>query len=211
MIISFNCVPCGICESNEALFNANLKKYQKNPNDQSIINEFRKLANEDDKYSQYLLGTLALAQKIDMKEGIKWLRAANENGCAGASGALGMLYLQGDGVKQNTALAKQLILKAAQNGDLLSQAAMASFYKNGFDGIQIDKITAYSWISLAYDQCFYSKLKPVYLQLKEELENELVGKEINSGLKAAKKLKQQIGIHEYSYCSQSMPIAPDIE
>lgn len=210
LTLCINFVPYGICESNEDRFIANLKKFKQNQNDPSVMDDFRKLANEGDKYSQYLLGTMALAQKIEMKEGIKWLNAADKNGCAGASGALGMLYLQGNGVEQDANLAKQFISKAAKNGDLSSQAAMASFYKNGFDGIQIDKIAAYAWISLAYDQCFYSKLKPVYSQVKNELESEFAGEELNSAIKAAKELKQQVGLRKYSYCSQSIPMAPDI-
>jgi TPR repeat protein len=176
------------------------------------LNNLRSLAEKGHNYSQYFLGTLCMADMIGKYEGVKWLEEAEENGCSGASGILGMMYMNGaKGLEKNSEKGEKKLLEAASKGDIMSQVTVASFYKHGSVTIAQDKIMAYAWISLACDQCYSEKRRRQLLVHKIVLESELDGSKKTDAINAAINLKNKIGIFEYSYCSQSAPIIPEMK
>ena len=93
-------------------------------------------------------------------EGIRWLRKVAEQG-EEASGdftilsdiedartRLGMAYWYGTGVKRDYAEAVKWHLKAAEQGDGLSQKAVAEAYAEG-KGVKRDYVQAHKWANLA--------------------------------------------------------------
>ncbi|WP_425592411.1 tetratricopeptide repeat protein, partial [Aggregatibacter kilianii] len=55
--------------------------------------------------------------KQDYVEAAKWYRKAADKGYAMAQFNLGLMYRDGDGVKQNRTVAKEWLGKACDNGD----------------------------------------------------------------------------------------------
>lgn len=87
----------------------------------------KKLAEEGDVYSQYVLGIAIADMGYDGKrqasdaeklEGMEWVRKSADNGCAEAQYSLGQAYEVGYIVEQNEELAKEWYSKAAEQGHL---------------------------------------------------------------------------------------------
>lgn len=64
----------------------------------------------------------------DMNKGIKWLKAGRRADDIFCTTSLAYCYLLGNGVNQNTDIAMQLYLQAAENGDSDSQVVIAQYY-----------------------------------------------------------------------------------
>lgn len=61
---------------------------------------------------------------------------------------LGFMYLQGDGIEQDTHMAFQWIHLAARSGLPEAQDTLAYLYKKGI-GVEADNVRAYVWYSVA--------------------------------------------------------------
>jgi Sel1 repeat-containing protein len=76
--------------------------------------------------------------------GAIWLaKAANKNDRT-AQAELGVLYLAGQGVPHDDAMAATWLAKAAEQGSQLAQAKLASLYEHG-RGVPLDLNRAYIW------------------------------------------------------------------
>ena len=87
-----------------------------------------------------------------------WLPLA-EQGDAAAQSYLGMMYDNGQGVKQDDVEAVKWYRKAAEQGDTFAQSNLGMMYLSG-QGVQKDRTLAKEWLSKACDNgdqkgCFY--------------------------------------------------------
>ena len=117
---------------------------------------YKKAAEQNNTAAQYNLAKL-IAQRPDGKDPrarkkiVYWLEKAAEGGQKEAMNDLGMLYLKGEGVKQNKITAFELFKKAALLGDAAAQINVALMYAWG-EGIPNDKIKAYKNLKQALRQ-----------------------------------------------------------
>ena len=117
---------------------------------------YRKAAKQGNTAAQYNLAKL-ISQNYDktdpraMEEVKFWYEKAAEGGQKEAMNDLALLYLKGDGVKQNKVEAFELFKKAAQLGDGAAQINVALMYAWG-EGIPNDKIKAYKNLKKALKQ-----------------------------------------------------------
>lgn len=75
-----------------------------------------------------------------------------EQGDADAQVYLGNKYLQGEGVPQNYTEALTWFEKAAQNGNLSAQKALADIYREGVLGVPQNPALAFKWMMAAANQ-----------------------------------------------------------
>ena len=80
--------------------------------------------------AQYALG-FHHYQQGNYLEAAKWWRKASDQGNPQASAALGILYRDGHGVRQNDFEAASLFLKAANAGDALGMSSYAAMLEAG--------------------------------------------------------------------------------
>ncbi|BAF73347.1 tetratricopeptide repeat protein [Sulfurovum sp. NBC37-1] len=117
---------------------------------------YKKAAEQGNTAAQYNLAKL-IAQKTDKKNShvneqiIYWYEKAAEGGQKEAMNDLALLYLKGNGVKQNKRKAFELFKKAAQLGDTSAQINLALMYAWG-EGIPNDKVKAYKNLKQALKQ-----------------------------------------------------------
>lgn len=102
----------------------------------------RKLAAEGDAQAMYQLGLLAL-RKEDVQQAFEWLHRAGERKHLRAIELLGVLILQGHGVKPDPALAFEYFRSAAVAGDAQALMRCAELMFNG-KGVNQDRIGAVS-------------------------------------------------------------------
>lgn len=111
----------------------------------------RELARKGQRESQFLLGGFALAGMVPIKEGMQWLVKANDQGCAGAAGILGVIYMSGNGIEKNVAAGMMWINAAAKQGDPGSQMLLSEIYLNGTANQKRKPVLAYSWLLQALE------------------------------------------------------------
>jgi TPR repeat protein len=116
------------------------------------MNDLKKKAESGDVEAQNQLAAACLTQEPpDFDEAVKWLRMAADQGDAGAQNNLGVLYMEGDGVKQGFKEAAKLFRKAAEQGIPSAQANLGSCYAGG-SGVEQSWEEAYFWWSLAFEE-----------------------------------------------------------
>lgn len=114
------------------------------------MNDLKKRAESGDAEAQNQLAAACLTQEPpDFEEAVKWLRMAADQGDAGAQNNLGVLYMEGDGVKQGYKEAAKLFRKAAEQGIASAQANLGSCYAGG-SGVPQSWGEAYFWWSLGF-------------------------------------------------------------
>jgi len=117
---------------------------------------YKKAAEQGNTAAQYNLAKL-ISQSSDktdpraQEEVRYWYEKAAEGGRKEAMNDLALLYLKGDGVKQNKIKAFELFKKAALLGDASAQVNVALMYAWG-KGIPNDKIKAYKNLKQALRQ-----------------------------------------------------------
>ena len=92
-------------------------------------------------FSFFVVST-TLAEKITSVEDV--LEKAR-NGDPVAQYELGNLYERGEGVEQNSLLAKKWFKTSAENGNSEAQIILSIMYLIGVDGAPQDIIRAYAW------------------------------------------------------------------
>ncbi len=91
---------------------------------------------------------LVLGAPLAWADGASAVRSLAEQGDREAQFALGTMYRDGQGVKQDYAKALRWWRKAAAQGDIDAQYALGNFYSGG-TGIARDNVQAYVWYSIA--------------------------------------------------------------
>ena len=81
---------------------------------------------------------------------MKWFRKAAEQGDADAQFNLGVMYRNGQGVKQDDFEAVKWYRKAAEQGDAKAQFIVGGSYLLG-KGVQVNKSLAKEWLGKACD------------------------------------------------------------
>jgi hypothetical protein len=94
---------------------------------------------------------LSKTQKRDMDKVIKLWRGAVDQGHVSAQFNLGLMYENGQGVKQDYAEAVRLYHKAADQGNADAQSNLGGMYDNG-RGVKQDYTEAVGWYRKAADQ-----------------------------------------------------------
>lgn len=110
----------------------------------------------------------------DYKNAAKWYTLAAEQGYSQAQEALGYLYQEGLGVRQNYEVAMKWHKLAAENGNQYSRMSVGRLYERGLGVTQSDK-TAFEWYYSAVEgnrfQGFEIKLGEMYEQGKGVTQN----------------------------------------
>jgi len=82
--------------------------------------------------------------------GVIWIQRAADQDLAVAQDRLGLMYLYGDGVEQNTSLGLEWIRKAAERGAPAAQMQLGNLYSNANGNlVPLDDAEAYYWYSIA--------------------------------------------------------------
>lgn len=91
--------------------------------------------------------------KISQNKGIYLasLKSDAQNGVPESQLKLGLMYLTGDGITQNYAMATKWMLKAAENNNAIAQLNLGLMYVNG-DGVPRDYKYAAKWLQKSADQ-----------------------------------------------------------
>lgn len=79
--------------------------------------------------------------------GIIWIQRAAHQNLAVAQDRLGLMYLYGDGIRQNTSDALEWIRRAAERGAPAAQLQLASLYSAG-NCVPRNRVKAYYWFSI---------------------------------------------------------------
>jgi hypothetical protein len=84
-------------------------------------------------------------------EGVHWYRLAAAQDSPEAISNLGMMFVQGRGVKRDVIQAFELIRKAAERSHAVAQNNLGLMYANG-QGVARDYVWAYAWLDIAPNQ-----------------------------------------------------------
>ncbi len=84
-------------------------------------------------------------------EAIKWFTKAADQGDTKAQINLGVMYIDGKGVKKDKRIAFEWFTKAAEQGNASSQFNLGVMYNQG-DGVKKDKRIAFEWFTKAAEQ-----------------------------------------------------------
>jgi hypothetical protein len=113
---------------------------------------FHPLAANGDREGQRELGFLLMQSCYgDRAPAVRWIVRAAEAGDVPSSATLGRLYMNGDGVVQNDALAFQWLLQAGKAGDASAEANLGVLYLNG-RGVAPDRYAGIVWLVRAAEQ-----------------------------------------------------------
>ena len=120
------------------------------------VPELRKLAGKGDADAQYQLGSMYLSGKYvgvnqNYKLALDWLNKAAAQNHAGAQCEIGLIYLEGKGVKQNNKEAVKWLKKSAEQGYAQAQFKLGGLYYKG-QGVVQDYSKSFSWWSKAAEQ-----------------------------------------------------------
>lgn len=115
-----------------------------------IDDEVLALAEEGDAEAQMKAG-LAFDREEDYEEAVRWYRMAAEQGMSEAQNNLGVMYKDGQGVKQDFQEAAHWFLLAAQQDNTLAQLNIGWLYHAG-KGVRQDADSARYWYSQAAEK-----------------------------------------------------------
>lgn len=116
------------------------------------MDDLKKKAESGDVAAQNEMAASFLTQEPpNLEEAVKWLRLAADQGDAGAQNNLGVLYMQGDGVKEGHKEAAKLFRRAADQGIPSAQANIGSCYAQGA-GVPQSWEEAYFWWKLGFEE-----------------------------------------------------------
>ena len=100
-----------------------------------------------------VFGTINIGAAQDNKpvDNTKWIRKAAELGDSEAQYKLGLMYLDGQGVKKDETEAVRWLRKAAEQGQPDAQLRLGWMYKKG-QGVVKDETEAVKWVRKAAEQ-----------------------------------------------------------
>ena len=119
--------------------------------DQTALNLFSKLANQNNPNAEYWLGhmtELGLGVPRDAKKAIDLYKKAAEQNVVAAQARLGEIYLDGDQVPPDYGQAKSFLERAAYHADPRSAMLPGQMYRVGL-GTPVDQKQAYAWSEVA--------------------------------------------------------------
>jgi len=122
-----------------------------NGDDQTALNLFSKLANQNNPNAEYWLGhmtELGLGVPRDIQKAIDLYKKAAAQNIVAAEARLGEIYLDGDLVPPDFAQAKSYLERAAYHGDPRSAMLLGQMYRVGL-GTPVDQKQAYAWSEVA--------------------------------------------------------------
>lgn len=102
--------------------------------------------------AQYDLSVMyarGLGVRTDVAEAVLWCRRATEQGHPLAQFNMGQLYGQGDGVARDEAESVRWHRLAAEYAMPGAQYQLARHYAAGTGGLELDRVQAYMWLTLA--------------------------------------------------------------
>lgn len=113
---------------------------------------FKSLAdNEEDPYAMAKLGLMCWHGRVvekDKEQAIGYFRKGAARGSADARRYLAYAYRDGQGVKQNPAIAASMLRDLAEDGSVIAQYDIAMMLKDGY-GVEQDLTSAYKFFSAA--------------------------------------------------------------
>jgi hypothetical protein len=113
---------------------------------------FHALADAGNREAQRELGFLLMRSCYgDRRPALRWIARAAQAGDVPAAATLGRLYMSGDGVVQDDAVAFQWLLQAGRAGDASAQANLGILYLNG-RGVSLDRYQGIVWLVRAAEQ-----------------------------------------------------------
>lgn len=198
-----------ISQTDDDLFSQLLKQHAQalkngDNDDEPFLSGLTALADKNHRESQYMIGVLVFSGLSTPKESIKRLNQAETNGCSGAAGILGILYLQGEFVKKNEKIGLSWLRNAAERGDVNAQMMLGSFYYHGSMSLDKDLIQAYSWLYQA--KLLVSPVTVPALNMLILIREKLTQEQIASAEKQAKDRLYKIGGIKNNFCAHSTPM-----
>jgi TPR repeat protein len=113
---------------------------------------FHPLAAAGNREAQRELGFLLMRSCFgDRTPALRWITRAAEAGDVPAAATLGRLYMNGDGVAQNDAVAFQWLSQAGKAGEASAEANLGVLYLNG-RGVSLDRYQGIVWLVRAAEQ-----------------------------------------------------------
>lgn len=113
---------------------------------------YKKAADKNDSHGQYGIGICLLeGDRVEQKNGVKWIRFAAEQGYSLAEYRLGICLREGKGTPKNESEAIKWIYLAAEQGEPNAQYELALCYLNG-NGIKGDNGKALKYFTLSAEQ-----------------------------------------------------------
>jgi uncharacterized protein len=105
---------------------------------------WRKAAQAGYAPSQVWLGDI-LDKAEEDADAVEWYKKAAEQGNAGGEFGLGQMYLKGEGIKQDVALGRQYVERAAKKNHVEAVKSMMTSYRQGGMGLSADQVQADIW------------------------------------------------------------------
>lgn len=105
---------------------------------------WRKAAQAGYAPSQVWLGDILDKAEEDV-EAFEWYKKAADQGNAGGEYGLGQMYLKGEGVKQDLALGRQYVERAANKNHVEAVKSMMTSYRQGGMGLPVDHVQGDVW------------------------------------------------------------------
>jgi hypothetical protein len=169
------------------------------------VEGLRKLSKEGNREAQFLLGAMGLNSSIPIDESIHWLTQASSQGCTGATGILGSIYLSEDHNMKDDAKGIPLIKIAADQGDWGSQTSLSGLLYKGHPLLPRDPEASYAWAYLSHLSASNSLMGIAIKYQLAIIEPDLTKKQISIAQQWAKnKFSSQVA--PTSVCMQSMAI-----
>lgn len=117
-------------------------------------------------FADFQYGLVAL-NRDDYETALREFNQAAESGDVKAYNALGMMYLLGKGVYQDSQKGVDWYVRAAEQGHTDSQFILGQVYREGTGGIKIDHNLSMMWFLIAdANGCKFAKLNMDFLSGK---------------------------------------------
>ena len=110
------------------------------------VASLRRQAEGGDGWAMHALGH-HYATKREFDKAFKWIEQSHDTGYAGGTAALGLCFLNGQGVKQDRVHGLVLMAEAAILGSQNARLNLGKYYALGFDGYPRDVKQARRWYS----------------------------------------------------------------
>lgn len=149
LLVSAQCVQAKELQSGKGVSHDNSTH-----NSQDDIESLKRLAEQGDVESQFLLGNVYREGKgivINLSEAKSWYEKAAKKGHANAQFGLGLMYFQGEGTRQDYKEALKWWRKSAEQGVRIAQMFLGEMLYHG-NGVTQDYREAREWLKMAAEQ-----------------------------------------------------------
>lgn len=109
------------------------------------------------KQKKYKIGSLSSRLSYenkysDAKDSLADMKKWANQGNAEYQVKVGLIYYNGEGVRQDLVLARKMFQKAAKQGNIQGQGMLGYFYEEGFGGLKRNRSTAKEWYGKTCDK-----------------------------------------------------------